>query len=167
MTVEADHRNEPRASTQSSLFLRFVAIAILTGYAIVFIHSFQTTIYQSMDIPVDYPFVKEPSQEFYCPVTFDLMLQPHLTSCCRQHMSQEVVSVLQRERKACPLCRAQCWNTVLDKALQQRVSSLLVFCCHVDRGCRWQGELSAFHHHMESCPMRDNPLISELVELPL
>ena len=33
--------------------------------------------------------------------------------------------------------------------------------------CGWQGELAAFHHHVESCPMRDGPLVTELVKLPV
>ena len=36
-----------------------------------------------------------------------------------------------------------------------------------DRGCCWQGELAAFHYHMESCPMRDGPLMTELVKQPV
>ena len=41
------------------------------------------------NIEEDYPFVEQPSDDFFCPVTFSLLLQPHLTSCCGKHLSQE------------------------------------------------------------------------------
>ena len=56
---------------------------------------------------------------------------------------------------------------MFSKHFQRQVKSLRVFCHHEDRGCGWQGELAAFHHHVESCPMRDMPLMTELVKLPL
>ena len=115
----------------------------------------------------DYLFVEEPSDDFFCPVTMGLLLQPHLTSCCGKHLSQEAAARIQGERGACPLCKEQSWSTVLNKHFQRQVNSLHVFCCHEDRGCGWQGELAAFHHHVESCPMRDSPLMTELVKLPL
>ena len=108
----------------------------------------------------EYPFVKEPTQDFYCPVTFYLMLQPHRTSCCRQNMLQEVASILQRERKTCPMCRAEEWRTELNKELQEEVQVLRVFCPHVDRGCQWQGELRHFSSHVQSCNQKDAPLIA-------
>ena len=105
----------------------------------------------------DYLFVEEPSDYFFCPVTMGLLLQPHLTSCCGNHISQEVVTRI-HEGEPCPLCKKQSWNTILDKHLQRQVKSLRMFCRHKDRGCGWQGELAAFHHHVESCPMREPPL---------
>ena len=42
-----------------------------------------------------------------------------------------------------------------------------VFCRHEERGCGWQGELGTFHTHVESCPMKKGPPMSELVKLPV
>ena len=63
------------------------------------------------------------------------------------------------------MCKEQSWSTMFSKHFQRQVNSLRVFCCHENRGCGWQGELAAFHHHVESCPMRDGPLMTELVKL--
>ena len=115
----------------------------------------------------DYLFVEQPSDDFFCPVTLGLLLQPHLTSCCGNHLSQEAATRIRREGGACPLCNKQSWSTLLNKHFQRQVKSLRVFCRHEDRGCGWQGELAAFHHHVESCPMRDGPPMTELVKLPL
>ena len=62
---------------------------------------------------------------------------------------------------ACPVCKEQSWSTLLDKRFQRQVNSLRVFCCHKERGCEWQGELSAYHTHVESCPMADAPPMTE------
>ena len=115
----------------------------------------------------DYLFVEAPSEEFYCPVTFGLLLEPHLTSCCGKHLSQEAATRIQGEGGGCPLCKAPSWSTVLNKHFQRQVKSLCVFCRHEERGCGWQGELGTLDSHAQSCPMRDAPLMTELLKLPL
>ncbi|CAI8050345.1 Ankyrin repeat domain-containing protein 29 [Geodia barretti] len=108
----------------------------------------------------DYLFVKEPSQDFYCPVTYCLMLRPHLTSCCRQNLSKEAATRIQGEGKACPLCRASKWSTKINKEMRKKVKSLKILCPNVDRGCQWQGKLYDFDSHVKSCPMNDSPLVT-------
>ncbi|CAI8033424.1 Interferon-induced helicase C domain-containing protein 1, partial [Geodia barretti] len=115
----------------------------------------------------DYLFVEQPSDDFFCPVTFGLLLHPYLTSCCGNHLSEEAASRIQREGGACPLCKKKDWSTMFNKHFQRQVNSLCMFCCHEDRGCGWQGELAAFHPHVNSCPMRDCPPMTELVKLPV
>ena len=115
----------------------------------------------------DYQFVVQPSKDFFCPVTFGLLLQPHLTPCCGNHFSQEAASMIQEEGGACPLCKANPLHTMLNKHFQRQVKSLRVFCHHDERGCGWQGELANFDSHVQSCPMRDIPLMTELMKLPL
>ena len=113
----------------------------------------------------DYSFVKKPSANFFCPVTTSALVQPHLTSCCGNHLSQEAASRIQGEGGVCPLCKEPNWSTMLDKHFRREVLSMQVYCCHEDRGCRWQGELADFYHHVRSCPMKKTPL-TELLELP-
>ena len=109
--------------------------------------------------PPEYPFVKEPSGDFYCPVTFGLLVQPHRTSCCKkQPLSELAVVRIKEERGKCPLCRASQWETQLDEEFQQKVQGLRVFCAHVDRGCQWKGMVREFDNHIASCPMKNAPL---------
>ena len=130
-------------------------------------HSFSKEPRQVPSVDEDYPFVEQPSDDFFCPVTMGLLLHPHLTSCCGNHISEEAASRIQREGGACPLCKKKDWSTMFSKHFQRQVNSLRVFCRHEDRGCGWQGELTAFHHHVNSCPMRDGPPMTELVKLPV
>ena len=115
----------------------------------------------------DYLFVEQPSDDFLCPVMMGLLLHPHLTLCCGNHISEEAAGRIMGEGRACPLCNVQNWSTVLNKHFQRQVNSLRVFCRHEDRGCGWQGELAAFHPHVNSCSMRDGPPMTELVKLPV
>ena len=115
----------------------------------------------------DFPFVEQPSEDFFCPVTRDLLLQPHLTGCCGKHLSQEAATRIQREGGACPLCNEPCLNTMLNKRFLRQVNELRVFCRHEDRGCGWQGELSDLERHVQSCPMKTAPLMTDLLKLPV
>ena len=115
----------------------------------------------------DYLFVEQPSKDYFCPVTFGLLLQPHLISCCGNHISQEAASRIQREGGACPLCKTRPWSTMLNKHFQRQVKSVRVFCRHDNRGCGWQGELADFDSYVQSCPMKDAPPMTELMKLPL
>ena len=130
-------------------------------------HSFSKEPCQVPSEDEDYPFVEQPSDDFICPVTTGVLLQPHLTSCCGNHISEEAASRIQRGGGACPLCKKKDWSTMFSKHFQRQVNSLRVFCRHEDRGCGWQGELAAFHHHVNFCPMRDGPRMTELAKLPV
>ena len=102
----------------------------------------------------DYQFLEQPSEDYFCPVTGGLLLQPHLTSCCGRHLSQEVATRLQGEGKGCPLCNETDWSTIWNKHFQRKVKSLLVSCRNKKRGCTWQGELFLHDYHVQSCPKR-------------
>ena len=112
-------------------------------------------------VPVDeYDFVETPSADFFCPVLKDLLLQPHLTTCCGHHFSVEAADRIKTEGAPCPICKDPNFTTVLDKRFRRQVFELKVFCRHKTRGCKWVGELSAFEHHMESCPRQNSPIES-------
>ena len=96
-------------------------------------------------------FAEQPPGDFYCPVSKDLLLQPHLTSCCGQHFSQFAAIRIQREGGACPLCKANHWSTMLNKRFQRKINVLQVFCCHKDKGCDWMGNLTNIFLHILSC----------------
>ena len=110
-----------------------------------------------------YLFVEQPSEDFLCPVTSGLLLKPHLTACCGNHISQEAAMRIQGETTiwiqgeggACPLCNTPDLVTLLDKYYLRQVKKLRVFCHHKERGCKWHGELFDLDHHLQSCPYSD------------
>ena len=108
----------------------------------------------------EYDFVERPSEDFFCPVTKDLLLQPHLTACCGHHLSDEAATRIQREGGACPMCKEKKLTTLPDKYFSRQVHELRVFCRHKERGCGWEGELSAWEHHVQSCPRKNSPIVT-------
>ena len=65
------------------------------------------------------------------------------------------------------MCATSDWSTILSKHFQRQVNALHVFCHHEDRGCGWQGELSDLERHVQFCPMKDSPLMTDLLKSPL
>ena len=110
-------------------------------------------------IEQDYQFVHEVGQDFFCPITYELLLQPYLTECCGKHLSQEAANrIIIKQGAICPLCKSSKLNGILDKRFQRQVRELSMFCRHRNRGCEWAAELSSFEKHIESCPKRNSPI---------
>ena len=101
----------------------------------------------------DFDYVERPSEDFFCPVSLELLLEPQLTSCCGHHLSLEAATRLQREGKACPLCNGEQWSAVLDKYHRRKVHEVRVRCWHTDNGCAWVGEVNAIFTHMHNACM--------------
>lgn len=101
-----------------------------------------------------YQFIKEPPRNFLCPVTCDLLLHPHQTMCCGNHLSEGAAARLQREGAPCPLCTSSEWTTMPDKYFQREVKAVHVFCQNKESGCGWKGELANFEHHIPSCKFK-------------
>ena len=102
----------------------------------------------------DYDFVERPSQDFFCPVSLELLLEPQQLSCCGNHLSRDTATRLQRGGKPCPMCNGQEWNVVLDKYHRRRVHGVRVRCPHKDSGCDWVGEVNGLTRHADSCAKR-------------
>ena len=102
----------------------------------------------------DYDFVEEPPQEYFCPVTFELLRDPKQTECCGHHLSGNVVTRLQLEGKPCPLCTCPNFAVTNDKYFKRKVEELKVLCPHKQNGCKWEGELGNSDQHAKSCPER-------------
>ncbi|XP_064404943.1 TNF receptor-associated factor 5-like isoform X1 [Halichondria panicea] len=103
---------------------------------------------------LDYDFVEQPDQDYFCPVSLELLVEPHQTSCCGHHVSQQAANRLIREQKPCPMCKDDEFNTQSDKYFKRKIRQLKVRCPHKKSGCEWTGELGDLNHHTTSCPKR-------------
>ena len=95
----------------------------------------------------DYDFIEKPSEEFFCPVTLEVLQEPFLTVCCGNHLSKEAASQLQRDQKPCPLCKEPL-QAVPDKFFRRKVKELQVRCPKKGAGCGWVGELGNLDQHL-------------------
>lgn len=98
----------------------------------------------------EFDFVKKPSRDNFCPITWELLREPHQTLCCGNHLSQEVVATLQKDDKPCPLCKEASLETVPDKFFKRRVLELKIRCPHRGQGCKWTNELGKLAGHLST-----------------
>ena len=106
----------------------------------------------------DIEHVKEVSNDYLCPITAEVLLLPHKTQCCRNHLSEYAVVEIQRMKKPCPLCKEVNWSTTRDEQFMNEVYKLQVYCSYKKKGCKWKGELGALNRHKQSCASKTSPL---------
>ena len=87
----------------------------------------------------EYDFVEQLPDEYFCPVSFAVLLEPYQTRCCGNHLSQEAYQRLQGQPQ-CPVCREENLTAVDDKFHKRKVLSR---CPHKAEGCEWEGELGS------------------------
>ena len=98
----------------------------------------------------EFDFVEKPSEDYLCPVTFELLLDPVQTNfCCGNHLSRAVAEILQAEGKPCPLCKEKPLKTTDDKFFRRKVRQLKVRCSNKSSGCEWVGELGELDNHLK------------------
>ena len=92
---------------------------------------------------------EKPSEEYFCPVTFELLIDPVQTNfCCGNHLSRAVAEQLQAEGKPCPLCKKAPLKTTDDRFFKRKVRQLKVLCHNKSAGCKWVGELGELESHL-------------------
>ena len=109
---------------------------------------------ESQETGQEYDFVEKPDDDYYCPVSSELLLEPQQTSCCGHHISQEAIDRLTRERKPCPMCKEEDFTAQTDKYFRRKVYQLKVRCPHKLYGCEWVGELGNLYFHSTTCLKR-------------
>ena len=96
-----------------------------------------------------YDFVKKPSDEYFCPITFEILKDPQQTKfCCGKHLSRVAADSLKREGKPCPICKRAPLQTSDDMFFQKQVLALMVRCNNKALGCKWEGELGKLEQHL-------------------
>ena len=101
----------------------------------------------------EYDFIEQPPEEFFCPVSFAVLLEPYQTQCCANHLSQEAYQRLQGQ--PCPVCRKENLTAMKDNFHKRKALSLKVRCPHKAEGCEWQGELRSLEQHVaQSCGLK-------------
>ena len=104
---------------------------------------------------LDFDFVEQPDQDLYCPVTLEILLEPHQTDCCGQHISEKAANRIIKDGKPCPMCKDDHFTTHRDKYFKRNtINKLKVYCLHKKSGCEWTGELGDLNNHSTSCPKR-------------
>ena len=104
----------------------------------------------NVDFDSDFDFVKKPSQKYFCPVSFELLLDPVQTSfCCGHRLSRAAAEQLQTKGKPCPMCKKTPLKTTDDLCFKRDVMELKVRCSNKSAGCKWVGELGELDNHLK------------------
>ena len=119
----------------------------------------ETTAEAATTFEDEYDFVVKPPDNFFCPVTFDFILEPHLSNCCDNYLSEKAVTAIQKQGGNCPMCRAPNFTTTYDKLFRQSALEFEVFCTFKRRGCKWRGMVGSLPCHVMSCKSKNNPLV--------
>ena len=90
----------------------------------------------------------------FCPVTFEVLRDPHQTTCCGHHISATAGARLLQEGKPCPMCKEPNFTTQTDKYFKRVVNGLKLRCPHKGSGCEWIGDLGNLNQHTNLCPKR-------------
>ena len=107
-------------------------------------------------------FSENPPQEYFCPVSFDLLVSAKQTSCCGKHLSQNVADELESKMKPCPLCNTPNLDTHKDIYFRRLVSQLHINCNNKTQGCEWEGELLALERHLSYGSVEGDCLYEEV-----
>ena len=98
----------------------------------------------------EYEFVEKLSEDYLCPVTFELLLDPVQTNfCCGNHLSRAAAEQLQAGGKPCPICKKASLKTTDDLYFKRKVKQLKVRCSNKSAGCEWVGELGQIDNHLK------------------
>ena len=100
----------------------------------------------------DYEFVDDPiPQKYVCTICLKVMRQPRLTECCGQHYCDSCLTHWldgQREKRTCPQCRQEEFQSMLNKEKMREINDLKIYCIHREEGCDQVGALNDLERHL-------------------
>ena len=106
----------------------------------------------------DCEFVEEVPEHLTCIVCLGAFKEPHLLSCCGKKVCFLCITRIKNNRQACPHCRENDFNTMLDKDFNRQVLNLQVYCSKRIEGCEWRGDLRQLEKHLkEDCMSAEVP----------
>ena len=102
------------------------------------------------DFGSEFDFIENPSDKYFCPVTFELLLDPVQTNfCCGHRLSRAAAEKIQGKGDPCPICKKTPLRTTDDVSFKREVRQLKVRCSNKSAGCEWMGELGELDNHLK------------------
>ena len=100
---------------------------------------------------MEFHFVTEPPKNRFCPVCFELLIDPFLNDCGHHVCRKCRTRLLADGNNECPECREKdvLSSARLNKFLQREINDLEVRCQHHKEGCRWTGEVRDLQNHLD------------------
>lgn len=103
----------------------------------------------------NWEFLAETPEKLMCGICAELMMEPHLPTCCGQtYLCIQCVAKIRLHcdrlsgKPVCPFCRTEDFETAVDVDLQDTILNLEVRCAHRNNGCIWTGKLRDGMNHL-------------------
>ena len=95
-------------------------------------------------------FLEPPDEDFKCPVCFEILQAPHLTTCCgNHHICKVCMEKVKRTSGTCPLCQMKPFTGFIDKRFERQLNDLKVYCLNKKEGCQWIGGFGKINEHLK------------------
>ena len=109
----------------------------------------------------DYEFVTAPPDRLMCKICYNPCRDAQLTGCCGAHFCRSCLQQVRRGRsvsRACPMCRAERFQTLPNKEAIREIKACHVYCLNGKNGCTWSGEINDINRHIDNdCQFVDLP----------
>ena len=94
-------------------------------------------------------FLELPGEDFKCPVCFEILQEPHLTTCCgNHHICKVCLEKVRNTSGTCPLCQMNPFTGFIDKRFERQLNEFKVYCLNKKEGCQWIGGFGKIHQHL-------------------
>ena len=88
--------------------------------------------------------------EIECPICLNILIDPHLVTCCGHNFCGSCIERVRASNGACPMCKEREYQYFTDKRCLRIVNGLEVYCANhkKGKGCEWKGELKNLPAHL-------------------
>ena len=94
-------------------------------------------------------FLKPLQDDFKCPICYEILQEPHLTTCCgTHHLCKVCMENIKRANGRCPFCQKKPFTGFIDKRFERQLNELNVYCIYKPKGCDWIGNFGKIEQHL-------------------
>lgn len=97
-----------------------------------------------------YDFVDILPLKFVCPVCKDVIHNPQVVLCCKEHICEGCIKKLKADKKQCPTCNNKKFSIKSDPSFKKLLDAQEIHCTNKVNGCLWSGPLGNLDDHLNS-----------------
>lgn len=94
-------------------------------------------------------FINKPDDNYYCNGCKNVARKPTITSCCGRCFCAEYIEPVKEKGEPCPRCGKMIAQTMIQSLYEEEISSMMVKCTNVAKGCKWECPLVELEDHLD------------------
>ena len=96
-------------------------------------------------------FLEPLEDDFKCPICYEILQEPHLTTCCgNHHLCKGCMENIKRANGRCSFCQQKPFDVFIDKRFERQLNELKVYCIYESKGCEWIGNFGKIEQHLNT-----------------